>query len=68
MALTLREEYRLKLTENRVLWEIFGTKGDAVTRNCRKMHIVELHELEMGGIYSTYFGEEKCIQAVGWEM
>jgi hypothetical protein len=60
----LREEYRLKLTENRVIWEIFGTKGDMVTENWRKMHIVELHEREIGGVCSTYFGEEKCIQAV----
>jgi hypothetical protein len=68
LALTLREEYRLKLIENRVLWETFGTKGDAVTRNWKKMHNVELHELEMGGVFSMYFGEKKCIQAVGWEI
>jgi hypothetical protein len=53
LALTLREEYRLKLTEDRVRWEIFGTKGDAVTGNWKKMHNVELHELEMGGVCST---------------
>jgi len=53
LARTLREEYRLKLTEDRVLWEIFGTKGDAVRGNWKKMHNVELHELEMGGVFST---------------
>jgi hypothetical protein len=68
LALTLREEYRLKLTENRVLWEIFGTKGDAVIGNWNKMHNVELHKLEMEGVCCTYFGDEQYIQAVGWEI
>jgi hypothetical protein len=29
--------------ENRVLKEIFGPKGDEVTRECRKLHSAELH-------------------------
>ena len=37
-------------TPHRGLWEVFGTKGDAVTENWRKMRNVELHELEMGGM------------------
>jgi hypothetical protein len=68
LALALRKEYRLKMTENKVLWEIFGSKGDAVTGNWRKMQNVELNKLEMEVVCSTYFGEEKCIQAVGWEI
>jgi len=31
-SLTLREERRLRVFENRVLRRIFGTKGDEVTR------------------------------------
>jgi len=30
-SLTLREESRLRVFENRVLWRIFGRKGDEVT-------------------------------------
>jgi hypothetical protein len=31
---TLREEYRLRVFENRVLRRIFGQKRDEVTENC----------------------------------
>jgi hypothetical protein len=31
-SLTLREEHRLRVFENRVLKKIFGPKGDKVTR------------------------------------
>ena len=68
MALALREECRRKLTGNSRLWGVLGAKGDAVTENWSKMHNVELHELEMGGECNTYFGEKKCIEAVGWEI
>jgi hypothetical protein len=30
-VLTLREEHRLRLSEKRVLWRIFGSKTDEVT-------------------------------------
>lgn len=66
--LTLREEDRPRLTVNRLLWEIFGAKGDAVTGNWRNILNVELHELEIGGVCSTYCGEEKCIQAFVWRI
>jgi hypothetical protein len=44
-SLTLREEHRLEVFENRVLWRIFGPKRDEVTGEWRKLHNEELHEL-----------------------
>ena len=44
-SLTLREERRLGLFENRVLRRIFGPKGDEVTGECRKLHNEELSDL-----------------------
>ena len=44
-ALTLREEHRLKVFENRVLRRIFGPKGDEVTEEWRKLHNKELNDL-----------------------
>jgi hypothetical protein len=41
-SLTLREEHRLMLFENRVLRRIFGTMMDEVTRGWRKLHHEEL--------------------------
>jgi hypothetical protein len=41
----LREEYRLRVFENRVLRRIFGPKRDEVTGECRKHHYEELHDL-----------------------
>jgi hypothetical protein len=43
--LTLREEHRLRVFENRVLTRIFGPKRDEVTRKWRKLHSEELNEL-----------------------
>ena len=43
--LTLREERRLKVCENRVLRRIFGLKKDEVTREWRKLHNEGLNEL-----------------------
>jgi hypothetical protein len=37
-SLTLREEHRLRVFENRVLRRIFGLKGDEVMRGWRKLH------------------------------
>jgi hypothetical protein len=42
---TLREEYRLRVFENRVLRRIFGPKRDQVTGEWRKLHNKELHDL-----------------------
>jgi hypothetical protein len=44
-SLTLREEHRLRVFENRVLKRIFGPKGDEVTGEWRKLHNEELHIL-----------------------
>jgi hypothetical protein len=43
--LTLREEHRLRVFENRVLRRIFGPKRDEVTGEWRKLHNQELHNL-----------------------
>jgi hypothetical protein len=44
-SLTLREEHRLRLFENRVLRRIFGPKRDEKTSEWRKFHSGELHNL-----------------------
>jgi hypothetical protein len=42
---TVREEYKLRVFENRVLRRIFGTKRDGVTGGWRKLHNEELNNL-----------------------
>ena len=44
-SLTLREERRLRVFENRVLRRVFGPKKDAVTREWRELHNEELNDL-----------------------
>jgi hypothetical protein len=44
-SLTLREEHRLGVIENRVLKRIFGQKRDEVTGEWRKLHNKELRDL-----------------------
>ncbi|KAJ4444117.1 hypothetical protein ANN_05906 [Periplaneta americana] len=44
-ALTLREEQKLRVFENKVLRKIFGAKRDEVTGEWRKLHNAELHAL-----------------------
>ncbi|KAJ4442116.1 hypothetical protein ANN_11982 [Periplaneta americana] len=44
-TLTLREEHRLRVFENKVLREIFGAERDEVTGEWRKLHNTELHAL-----------------------
>jgi hypothetical protein len=44
-SLTLREEHRLKVFENKVLRRIFGPKGDEVTGGWRKLHNEENRDL-----------------------
>jgi hypothetical protein len=48
LSLTLREEHRLRVIENRVLRRIYGPKRDEVTGGWRKLHNEELH-----GLYSS---------------
>jgi hypothetical protein len=44
-SLTLREEHRLRVFENRALRGIFGPKRDEVTGEWRKLHNKELSDL-----------------------
>jgi hypothetical protein len=48
LSLTLREEHKLRVFENRVLRRIFGPKRDEVTGGWRKLHNEELY-----GLYSS---------------
>ena len=45
-SLTLREERRLRVFENRVLRRVFGPKRDEVTGEWRKLHNEELSDLD----------------------
>jgi hypothetical protein len=44
-SLTIREEHRLRVLENRVLRRTFGSKRDEVTGDWRKLHKEELQKL-----------------------
>ncbi|KAJ4434842.1 hypothetical protein ANN_23413 [Periplaneta americana] len=44
-TLTLGEEHRLRVFENKVIRKIFGVKRDEVTGEWRKLHNTELHAL-----------------------
>jgi hypothetical protein len=44
-SLTLREEHRLRVSENRVLRRIFGPNRNEVTGEKRKLHNEELRDL-----------------------
>jgi hypothetical protein len=44
-SLTLREEHRLRVFENRVLRGIFGAERDGVTGEWRRLHTEELNDL-----------------------
>jgi hypothetical protein len=44
-SLTLREERRLRVFENRVLKRIFRPSRDEMTGDWRKLHNEELHDL-----------------------
>jgi hypothetical protein len=43
---TLREEHRLRVFENRVLRRIIGPKRDEVTAEWRKLHYKELRNFD----------------------
>jgi hypothetical protein len=44
LSLTVREEHKLRVFENRVLRRIFGQKRDRVIGGWRKLHNKELHD------------------------
>jgi hypothetical protein len=41
----IREEYRWRVVENRVLRRIFGPKGEKGARDWRRLHNEDLHNL-----------------------
>jgi hypothetical protein len=45
LSLTLREEHRLRVYENRILRGIFGPKREEVAGGWRRLHNEELHNL-----------------------
>jgi hypothetical protein len=81
-SLTLKEELRLRVFENRVLRRLFGPKRDEVTREWRKLHNEELNDLYSSpnifrvkkskrmrrvGYVAHMWEEERRIQGFGWE-
>jgi hypothetical protein len=58
-SLTLREEYRLRVFENRMLRRIFGPKRDEVTGGWRKLHNEELHNLYSSPSITTVIKPKK---------
>jgi hypothetical protein len=79
-SLTLREEHRLRVFENRMLRRIFGLKMEE-DRSWRKLHNDELHSLysspsivkviksrRMRWVgHVTGMGEGRGVQGFGWE-
>jgi hypothetical protein len=75
-SLTLREEHRLRVFDNKVLRRIFRTKRDKVIGEWRKMHCGKLHNLysipkyhyagqfkenKVGGVHMAYMGEGRQV-------
>jgi hypothetical protein len=65
-SLTVREEHRLKVFEDRVLRRIFGPKRDEVTKGWRKLFAKynyndQVEESEIGMACSTNGREEECV-------
>jgi hypothetical protein len=57
--MTLRDECRLRVFENRVLRRIFGPKRDDVTGEWRK-----LHNEELNGLYSLPMLENRVVRRI----
>jgi hypothetical protein len=81
-SLTLREEHRLRVFENRVLRRILGPERDGVTGEWRKLHNEELNDLysspnivraiksrrmRWAGYVVRIGGRERCLQGFGGE-
>jgi hypothetical protein len=79
-SLTLKEEHRLRVFENRVLRRIFGPKRE-VGQSWRKLHNDELRSLysspnivrviksrrmRWAGHVTRTGGGERCLQGFGW--
>jgi hypothetical protein len=56
-SVTLREEHRLRVFENRVLRRTFGPKRDEVAEGWRKLHNEELHNLYSSDRFVMYLRE-----------
>jgi hypothetical protein len=57
LPLTLREEQRLRVFENRVLRRIFGPRRDETTGEWRRLHNEELHDFYSST--NTYYSGEQ---------
>jgi hypothetical protein len=81
-SLTLREEHRLRVFENRMLRRIFGPRRDEVTVEWRRLHKGELIDLysspnivrviksrrvRWAGHVARIGGEKRCVQGFGGE-
>ena len=81
-SLTLREERRLRVFENRVLRRVFGPKRDEVIGECRKLHneglsdlyslpnivrVVKSRRMRWAGHVVRMGEEERGAQGSGWE-
>jgi hypothetical protein len=79
-SLTLREEHRLRVFENRVLRRIFRPKKDEVTGEWRKLHneelrylypspsiirIIKSQQMRWDGHVTRMGGEEERLQIIG---
>jgi hypothetical protein len=73
-SLSLREEYRLRVIENRVFRRIFGPKRDEVTGEWRKLHneelcdfyslpirIIKSRRTRWAGYVGRMGGEKECV-------
>jgi hypothetical protein len=61
-SVTLREEHRLRVFENRVLRGIFGTKRDGVTGEWRRLHNEELDDLYcLASVPQVGRARRKCV-------
>ena len=64
-SLTLREEHKLRVFENRVLRRIFGHKRDEVTGEYRKLRELELNDLNSSP--SIFSGDQIKTNEIGVE-
>jgi hypothetical protein len=75
-SLTLRQEHRLRVFENKVLRRIFGPKRDEVTGEWRKLHneqlpdlypspsilrIIKSRRMRWAGHVARMGGKKKCV-------
>jgi hypothetical protein len=60
-SLTLREEHRLRVFENRVLKRVFGSTRVEVAEDWRTLHSEELHKLSSKNIIRWMKSER-----IGW--